>query len=56
MDGLLDDWMIGFEFKATQERSMGMRIMEKAFRIIYPECFCFCVLDTNHPPTQRAAP
>jgi hypothetical protein len=32
---LLDDWMIGFEFKATQEHGMKTRIMEKAFRIIY---------------------
>jgi hypothetical protein len=36
MDGLLDEWMIGLEFKITQKSWRCMRIIGKAFRIIYP--------------------
>ncbi|HCE45147.1 MAG TPA: hypothetical protein DET40_16520 [Lentisphaeria bacterium] len=30
MDGLLDEWMIGFEFKTTQKPWRYMRIIRKA--------------------------
>jgi hypothetical protein len=36
MAGLLDEWMMGFEFKITKKAWESMRIIEKAFRIIYP--------------------
>jgi hypothetical protein len=57
MDGLLDDWMIGFEIKAMQEFRREMRIMEKAFRIIYSGYFGSYVFDTqtsSHPVIQSS--
>ncbi|HCE45216.1 MAG TPA: hypothetical protein DET40_16880 [Lentisphaeria bacterium] len=47
MDGLLDEWMIGFEFKITQKSWRYTRIIRKAFRIIYLGCFWSYVFDTQ---------
>jgi hypothetical protein len=49
-------WMIGFEFKATQECDSKMRIIEKAFRIIHAGYFWSYVFDaqsSSHPFIHR---
>jgi hypothetical protein len=53
MDGLLDEWMTGFELKGKQRMLSYTQIIEKAFRIFFTGLFYSYVSDTQPSSTSR---
>jgi hypothetical protein len=49
MDGLLDEWMIGFEFKENLKWISCIQKLCEAFRIFLQDCFILMLLIRNHP-------